>query len=347
MNNRPGMTKLEALACTIVVFAIAVGLVAVLRLDVTGERGSGLRSDFVYDVSDLTKVDPALILYDESDVTIITEQTGTSAITIDGSDNIYVTGDERIAIFDTAGKQIRQFPINGPIRAIAVSTDGKIYIGYKDRIEVLDRHGMTISKWPSLGNEAVITSIAVGTEDVFVADAGNREVIRYDHDGDIVSVIGKKDEDRNIPGFVIPSPYFDLALADDGLLRVVNPGTHRIEAYTFDGDLEFSWGKASAGIEGFCGCCNPVNFAILTDGSFITCEKGLIRVKEYDSDGKFVGVVAATARFVDPKQARVCETPALCQTGGFDVAVDSRDRVYVLDTIRNIVKIFTKKEAGR
>ncbi|HEG44208.1 MAG TPA: hypothetical protein ENH94_09190 [Phycisphaerales bacterium] len=347
MNNRPGMTKFEAIACAIVVLAIVIGLVSLLRLDVTGERGSGLRSDFVYDVSDLTKVDPALILYDESGVTIITEQTGTSAIAIDGSDNIYVTGADKVVIFDTAGKQIRQFPVNGPVRAIAVSTDGNIYIGYRDRVEVLDRGGMTISKWPSLGNKAVITSIAVGAEDVFVADAGNREVVRYDHDGNIVSVIGKKDEDRNIPGFVIPSPYFDLALADDGLLRVVNPGGRRIEAYTFDGDLEFSWGKASAGIEGFCGCCNPVNFAILTDGSFITCEKGLIRIKQYDSDGEFVGVVAATARFIDPKQARVCETPALCQTGGFDVAVDSKDRVYVLDTIRNVVKIFTKKEAGK
>ena len=67
-------------------------------------------------------------------------------------------------------------------------------------------------------------------------------------------------------------------MASDGLLRVVNPGRHRIEAYTFDGDLEFSWGKVSVGIEGFCGCCNPVNFAILSDGSFITCEKGLTRV---------------------------------------------------------------------
>ncbi len=343
MNFRYAMTKFEMLACIVVVVAIGIGVFSLVKQDVTGESGSGLRSDFDYDVSELAKVDPALILYDETDTPIITKQTYASTIAIDGLDNIYVSGKGKIVIFDTAGKQIRELPISGKVGAIAVSTDGLIYVGYKEHIEVVDGEGKTISTWIGLGEKAVITSIAAGQDDVFVADAGNRVVIRYDLGGKIVTEIGKKDADRNIPGFMIPSPYFDLAIADDGLLRVVNPGLHSIEAYTFDGDLEFSWGKASAGIEGFCGCCNPINFAILSDGNFITCEKGLTRVKEYDSVGKFVGVVAGSEQLIPYEKACVCETAAQCQTGGFDVAVDSKDRVYVLDTVSNIVRVFAKK----
>ncbi len=340
------MTKIEVIAFVLIAVAIAIGIFSLLKQDVTGEKGNGLRSDFDYDVSKYEKVDETIVIYDESTAMIVTKQKSTSAVAIDSHDNIYISGDDKIAVFNVAGKQIRQFSISGKARAVAVAPAGKIYVGYKERIEVVDVEGKVISKWAGLGSNAVITSIAIGAEDVFVADAGNRVVIRYDLGGNIVAEIGKKDESRNIPGFVVPSSYFDLAIADDGLLRVANPGAHAIEAYTFDGDFEFFWGKTSSGIEGFCGCCNPVNFAMLSDGSFITSEKGLTRVKEYDMDGNFVGVVAATKQLIDSEKARVCETPSQCQTGGFDVAVDSRDRVYVLDTISNAVRVFTKKKVS-
>jgi DNA-binding beta-propeller fold protein YncE len=189
-----------------------------------------------------------------------------------------------------------------------------------------------------------LTSIAVSDQDVFVADAGNRVVVRCDTSGNLVAQIGKKDSSRNVPGFVIPSPYFDLVVSQDGLLRVVNPGRRRIEAYTFDGDIEFWWGAGSVNIEGFCGCCNPVNIAVLPDGGYVTCEKGLTRVKVYDSEGQFAGVVAAPRQLVRDGDLRVCDLPEECQAGGFDVAVDSAGRIFVLDTIKNVVRIFSKIE---
>ena len=156
--------------------------------------------------------------------------------------------------------------------------------------------------------------------------------------------IGHRDADRNIDGFVIPSPYFDLAVAADGLLRVVNPGKHLIEAYTFAGDLEFSWGKFSSKLDGFTGCCNPVNIAILPDGNFVTCEKGLVRVKVYDSDGEIMGAVAGPEELVEGGVVRICTLPEECQSGGFDVAVDSKGRVFVLDTVKNVIRVFVRKQ---
>jgi hypothetical protein len=54
-----------------------------------------------------------------------------------------------------------------------------------------------------------------------------------------------------------------------------------------------------------------------------------------------VGVVAGPEQLIEGGQVEICETPADCQMGGFDVAVDSAGRVFVLDTIKNIVRIFS------
>jgi hypothetical protein len=173
-------------------------------------------------------------------------------------------------------------------------------------------------------------------------------VLRYNTAGTLLGHIGEKDPDKNIPGFVIPNPHFDLAVSREGLLRVANPGRNRIETYTLDGDLEFSWGARSVDIKGFCGCCNPVSFAILPDGGFVTAEKGLVRVKVFNSDGAFVGVVAGPAQLgKSEKLMRVCNTPEECRGGGLDVAAGADGRVYVLDVTENVIRVFQKKEAGR
>ena len=343
-DMKKGMTKFEVLTCIVVVLAIAVGGASLLMLDVTGKGGNRLRSDFVYDISDQVAVDEALILYDEVAEVIEVGLENAKGIALDKEGNVYVSGGAKVAVFDVDGKRIDEFEFFSDVRCLAVGNDGTVFAGVKDHVEVRRADGSEVSSWKSLGERAVVTSIAIGEDYVFVADAGNRVVVQYDKQGEVLSLIGKRDADRNIGGFVIPSPYFDLAIADDGLLRVVNPGGHRIEAYTFDGDLEFWWGEAGSDIDEFCGCCNPVNFAIAVDGSFITCEKGLDRVKVYDEDGEFVGVVAGPEQLVGKGNAAVCVTPEQCQSGGFDVAVDESGKVYVLDTQKNVVRMFVAKE---
>ncbi len=164
-----------------------------------------------------------------------------------------------------------------------------------------------------------------------MADAGNHIVWKFDKSGNRLKRIGEKDEARDIPGFIIPSPYFDVALDPDGFLWVANTGRHSIENYTKDGDFRTSWGEFSMGIEGFSGCCNPSHFAILEDGSFVTSEKGLARVKVYNRIGALVSVVALPDQFIEG-------------TIGLDLAVDSSQRIYVLDPRQKLVRIFEKKQ---
>jgi hypothetical protein len=347
MDSRFAATTAGKLIGVVVVLAIVTAIFALARLDVIGRKGSGLSDQFVYDVKDLAKIDPNLILYKETPSPIRTGFTNARGLAVGPQGSIYVAGDKAIRTFSENGQLLAEIELSDVPGCLTVVTDGNIYIGMKDHVEVYGSQRKRLASWQSLGDNAVLTSIAVSKDDVFVADAGNRIVLRYDTTGKLINRIGRKDPQRDIPGFVIPSPYFDLAVASDSLLRVVNPGLHRIEAYTADGDLEFWWGKFSSALEGFCGCCNPVNFAILDDGSFVTCEKGLVRVKIYDPKGIFVGVVAGPEQLVEGGTSRICTLPGQCQAGGFDVAVDNQGRILVLDTIKNIVRTFNRKQIGQ
>ncbi len=218
------------------------------------------------------------------------------AVAVGPDDHIFVAGDKTIAVFDAEGKKLKTIELEQEPHCLAVAkvehaSPGRLYVGMKDHVEVYDADGRRQSVWPSPGKRSVLTSIAVGDEDVFAADAGSLVVWHYDRNGKVLGQIGRRDPSRNIPGFVVPSPYFDVAIAPDGLLRVANPGIHQIEAFTFDGNLELSWGKRGMGIKAFCGCCNPSNIAILGDGRIVTAEKGMPRVKVYSPTGEFECVV--------------------------------------------------------
>ncbi len=342
MNGTSGKVDTRLLIAVLVGVAVLVAVIAVVRHDVSGDRGSGLGREFEYDIRELTRVDPDLILYEESGDVIDTGFGVSHGIAVDSKGSIYVAGDQAVRIFSDRGIILGKIELAEAPTCLTVVPDGALYVGLKDHVAVYDTQGQRQASWESLGADALLTSIAVSGTNVFLADAGNRVVVRCDVAGKIINYIGKKDAFRDVPGFVIPSPYFDLATTGDGLLRAVNPGRRRIEAYTFEGDLEFWWGAPSVAIDGFCGCCNPVNIAVLPDGGFVTCEKGLVRVKVYDSEGEFQGVVAGPSQLIREGEAKVCELPEQCQSGGFDVAVDPAGRVIVLDTIKNIVRIFTR-----
>lgn len=323
--------------------AIVVAAVVVMRRDMSGRRGSGLPEVFDYSLADVKKIDPALIRYRQTGE-IAVDFKEVRAVCVGPEDRIYVAGDKGVQIFEPSGAKSREFGLEGEPRCLAAAGadhafPGRLYVGMKSRVEVLDASGKRVAVWEDLGPKAILTSIAVAEHDVFVADAGNRIVLRYDPDGKLLHKIGQRDPEKQLRGFVIPSPYFDVALTADGLVRVVNPGSHRIEAFTMDGHLEAWWGKAGEAVDRFCGCCNPTHLAVLPDGRFVTSEKGIPRVKIYSAEGQFVGVVAGPDTLA-PTETILEETRPDHKLPVFDVAADSRGRVLVLDPLVRKVRIF-------
>ncbi len=303
-------------------------------LPANGHRVLG--KEFTYNLNALTDIDPQLVRYVESR-RIPTGFEDVRSLAVSADDRIYVAGDQAIRIFNKAGERLGEIPLSSRPNCLALGTGDLIYVGMDSRVEIYTAQGARQAVWESLGQKAVITALAVGAQDVFVADAGNRLVLRYNLSGKQLGVIGKKDLANDIAGFAVPSAYFDLGIGPDGLLWVVNPAHHRIEAYTFEGKLQSAWGETANAIHGFCGCCNPVHFTRLADGRFVTAEKGLPRVKVYSATGEFECVVAGPQLFKNqlenPKSAKVC----------MDLAVNSTGQILLADAVTRELRVFSLK----
>lgn len=297
---------------------------------------------FAYDLSRLSKTDPQLIHF-ETVRRFRSPRKDARRVVFGPTGQLHVAAGNYVSVLTPAGSAVSEVALAGPARCVAVAPDGALYVSLRDHVEAFDPKGKRLATWDSPGKRTWFTGLAAGDNDVFAADAGNRILLRYDRSGKLISRIGEKDPARNIPGFVIPSPYFDVDLHRDGLVRVNNPGRHRVEAYNFKGDLELSWGKPSAGIDGFCGCCNPVNLAVLPDDRIVTCEKGLPRVKVYSVHGEFESVVAGTESF--PENARTGAGDAASDgvLSGLDATADAQGGIYILDMVTSEIHVMARK----
>ena len=284
---------------------------------------------YEYDLDPFRDVPEELALYEETG-RIDTGMKRPRQVDVDSKGLIYVAGDGGVRVFDGDGALVRGFKTGSAAHCIAVAADGTLYVGLENHVEVYSSDGKRQAQWMSLGENAFLTDVAVGKGEVFVADFDSKLVWRFDTTGKLLGHIGERDVEKGFPGFHLPSPYFSLALAPDGSLWVVNPGKLRVEKHTKEGVFQESWGEPDMRIKGFCGCCNPTDVEILADGSFVTSEKGLPRVKVYDAKGTLKAVVAGPKQFAEG-------------TVGLDLAVDAAGRILVLDPRAKAVRFFSKK----
>ena len=281
---------------------------------------------FSYDIESYRRTAPELLRYRQAQ-TITPGLEKLTAIAIDKDDSIYVAGDQALLVLAKDGRRLHARAMEKAIQCLAIDSDGTIYAGRKDEVALYDRRLKSIAVWPFLGARAYLTAVAVATEVVFVADAGNRLIWRFNKSGKLLGQIGKKDPATGSQGFVIYKPHLDIVLAENETLWAVNPGRHRLEKYSYQGRLLTWWGNAGNDLAGFCGCCNPAHIARRNDGALITSEKSLVRVKLYSASGKFLGVVAGAEQF---------------RPGNFDLdlAIDSAGRVVVMDPAQAVLRIY-------
>jgi hypothetical protein len=320
--------KKDRLATWVIITVSVAGILYFGYQAISESSKRNQENPFEYNIENFKKSGADIIHYSEVKHIQIDLQ-NVYGISVGPDDNIYVSGENSVLILNRDGSIQSTLSTGGPVHTLSVDENRDLYLGMDDHVEVYDRKGAKKAHWESLGEDAIITSIALSKKNVFIADAGNHIVWKFDKSGNRLKRIGEKNEAKDIPGFVIPSPFFDVAIDPDGFLWVANTGRHSLENYTEEGDLRSSWGEFSMEIEGFCGCCNPSHFVILDDGSFVTSEKGIARVKVYNRLGNVVSVVAGPDQFTEG-------------TVGLDLAKDSSQRIYVLDPQKKAVRIFTK-----
>jgi len=316
----------------IFLLVLAAVIIAVIAGDYVSDRPNRSKPNpFAYDVNEFKTVDPELIHYKESkNFRIGFEEP--AAITIQ-NEKIYVAGDNRLKIIGLSGNLLAEFPLSGNPQTVEVFGE-KIFVAVKNRVLVYDEEGNILNEWQPLVENSLITAIAAIENNVFVADAGKRRVIRFSEEGEMLTEFDGKAKEGVLHGFIIPSPCFDLDINDVGELWVVNPGLHALENYTYNGNLRSHWKNTGMKPEGFSGCCNPSHFTFLDDGRFVTSEKGLVRIKTYKRSGEFEGVVAEPAKFVDEGRAP-------------DVAADSQNNIYALDFDKKMIRVFEPKNSPR
>ena len=282
----------------------------------------------------LSAFDPALIRYRET-ATLQPDGLDTlTAIAVDADDRIYAGGGDTVVVLDAQGVVLRRFTVDGAVSCLAVDADTQLYIGLGDAVQAVDPEGRPLTAFRDIPPRAIVTSLAATGDAVFVADARSRTVMRFTPDGTLEQVNDGTVGGTDPTGFVIPSPCFDIVPGQGGTLWVVNPGRHRLEEYNHNAERIRVWDeRPGMEIESFCGCCNPAHIARLADGTLVTSEKGLPRIKLYAPRGAFIGVVAGPQAF-DGHDLML------------DLAVDSRDRILIADSARRQVRIFERK-AGK
>ncbi len=326
MKERVSKAKHPWLA-GIAIAAIALAYFYLLGTSRRPEPGPNL----VFDTEPFKQVDHVETRFQEA-ARIVPAVESPEALAVGSDGRIYVAGKDAVLVLDGDGDEVKRIAITGTPTCMALAPNGDLVLGIRDYVAIVSKADAMQVDWPPLDGRAHITSLAVNNEDIFVADAGNRVVLRFGRDGLLKAKIGEADPSRDVPGLLVPSPYLDVAFDADGALWVANPGRLGIESYRDNGDLITSWYRPSMKLDGFSGCCNPSHIAFRHDGKLLTCEKGLVRVKVYDAtSGQFEELVAGTALF--PKEQAVR-----------DLAVDSKDRILVLDSRDDSIRVFEQEE---
>jgi len=259
-------------------------------------------------------------------------------IAVDSADRIYVAGDSQVKVLDRDGRPVRSWTTSAPARSVAVGQSGSVYVALLTKVEKHDAAGRLLTSWGTKGKEpgqfAHLTAITAAEPNVYVADAGNRCIHRFASDGDFIRDIGRRDPTAGVLGFIVPSPYLDCAVDAEGILYVGHTGRWRVERYTPDDRLLGWWGSSGMRPEDFCGCCNPTNVAVTPDGRVVTSEKGIRRVKVYDSTGRLLALMGVN---VFARAADGTHGP------GLDLAVDSTGRILVTDPAERAVRVFAEE----
>lgn len=310
------------------IIAIALSVSTLLFVNKRGCSNASVPDSYLYSTKAYTDAERnAPLLYRESS-RIPLSLLEPHALTMGPNGTIAVVGDKALLLMDSKGREKQRIKLNAAPTCIAWASTN-IFVGFNTHIEVYNAAGTHLQTWQTFGENAWLTGLAANTNTLFATDYGQRTVWQLGLDGQLLAKIDGRGPQGSEPGFVIPSPYFDLAI-HNGTVWIVNPGRQRLEAYSFTGKRLSYWGKASTEIDGFCGCCNPSYIAMTADGGFVTSEKGMPRVKRYAPDGTFLGMVAPSDTFSKG-------------TVGLDLAVDNDGSILVLDPGSRAIRFYAKE----
>jgi hypothetical protein len=313
----------------LIIAGISIVLIFLLIGHIYNKSGGKSVSPFKYNLEDFHSVENELISHKEVRQIDLPQKNYIDIDYLNGK--IYLLSEDELQIILPQGTEFLKISIEQNPSSFTVSESGDINICYENYIICYNADGKEFRKSEAEFADSYFSSIAVGKDLVFVADAGKKQVIIYDKD--LVKVLSFKGESgvSDVHGFIVPGNQFALAIDADDELWVVNPGLHAIQNYSHEGRLRGYWSKTSFEPDGFTGCCNPCFLKILNNGDMLTSEKGLVRVKIHKESGELISIAAPPEKF---------------KTGGSApaIAFDEDDNIIILDFDNNMIRFFNKSD---
>ncbi len=249
-----------------------------------------------------------------------------AGVTIGPGDVLYGLGDAEVRVFAPDGTLVKSWKAPDSAACLAAASDGRVFVGGADRVHIFEGTGARVGGFTAgtPGRPAAITAIKVFGGEVLVADAAARLIRRHTMDGRLIGEIGSRTKTGT---FILPNRSLDFDVDSNGIVVAGDTGRHRVTLWALDGSPRGSFGKfGMTRPEDFVGCCNPVDVAFAPDGTIVTGEKMVSRVKVYEREGKLLGVIGP--EHFDPG----CTTIRL--------AVDSKGRIAAADPVRREIKVF-------
>ncbi|WP_430809516.1 MULTISPECIES: hypothetical protein [unclassified Carboxylicivirga] len=192
---------------------------------------------------------------------------------------LYVAGKESVSIYNLRGERVSSFKIKANARDMAISHK-RLFVLYPSFIEKYSLNGDSLDAWDACSELSDYASFTITDDFVFVSDVVHKNICKYTREGNFVQFIESPDK------FITPSHFFDITHKND-TIYCANPGRHRVESYTLNGEFIAAFGRAGSHAGAFAGCCNPSYIHFDDQGRLLTSEKGNPRISYYDQSGTF------------------------------------------------------------
>ncbi|NLG49344.1 MAG: TIGR03663 family protein [Chloroflexi bacterium] len=225
-------------------------------------------------------------------------------IALDAEGNVYIADsmNHRVQVLDAQGQFLRQWGVQGVQPGqfnepwgIAVSPDGLVYVTdtWNHRIQVFDQEGELQRAWGMFGkpdDPMLNGDLLYGPRDVvvdqegylYVTDTGNKRVIKYDADGQVVAIVGGEgSEDGQFQEPV------GLALSADGEVYVADTWNMRVQV--FDQNLNYVRQWSLYGWEGQS-VVNKPYLAVDDAGNVYITDPEQYRILRFDKQGKLLSI---------------------------------------------------------
>ena len=211
-------------------------------------------------------------------------------VAVSSRDEIAITSNDKVQIFNSGGNFIRSFGCRGRNQGgficpygIAFDKDGKIFVAdYSNhRVQIFNGEGGYMNMFGGKGSldSQLIKPWGLSLDfegNIIVADSGNKLIKIFTPDGNFLMKIGG-------PGSLSCPAH---CVQYDEYLIVSDKDDHKIKVFSREGEYKYEFGKQGRGDGEFSA---PQFLSVTKSGLLMVCDRANHRIQVFELNGTFVG----------------------------------------------------------